>query len=102
MNDKVCKLQHKLRSDLLINPWLCHGCVLLKFFSKPQSDFLVGRVNRVTSVADVSSNINAVVSPDGARFPVLWVGGSQHLAPHFYYIFAFPDHSKDWPRAHVF
>merc|ERR1711976_135815 len=47
-------------------------------------------------MADIASNINAEVTPDGAWVGFTRVCGSQHLTAHADYFLAFPDHCEDW------
>merc|ERR1719397_248374 len=94
-----CRLY--VTAGLLVDPWLGHGGVVVELFAKPQFNLFVGRVDGIAAMADVASNINTEVASDGAGLAVCGVGGSKHLAAHLYYMFALPDHCKDWSRVHV-
>ena len=44
---------------------------------EPESDFLLGVLDAVGTVADVASDIDGVVTTDGTWQRVLWVGGTE-------------------------
>ena len=65
------------------------------FSSEPKSDFVVGGLNSVGAVDDVSSDINAEVSADGSGGRVEGLGGTEHLAASEDGVVTFPNHSAD-------
>ena len=76
--------------------------VVDSFSGEPESDLVVGRLDGIGSVDDVSSDINAHISSDGSADGVLGSGGSEHDATGLDGIISFPDHGADGSRAHVF
>jgi len=68
------------------------GEVLL---AEPESDLLVGGLNRVGAVDDVSADINGEVSSDGTWLGVIGSGGAEHLSAGGDDIVAFPNHCDD-------
>ena len=68
---------------------------------EPELDFLFGVFDRITSVADVASDLDAKVSSDGSGVGFQWVGGSQHLASGGDGLLALPDHADDGSAQHV-
>jgi hypothetical protein len=68
---------------------------------EPESDLLVGGLNGIRSVDDVSSDVNAEVSSDGTWLRVGWLGGTEHLSSGLDGVVTFPDHSDDWSRDSV-
>ena len=76
----------------------CGNLVILE----PESDFLVGTFNWITSVNDVSTNINAEISSDGAWLWLVGSCGSQHLSAGGNSVVTFPDHSGNWAWVCVF
>ena len=72
---------HALAVDLLVEPVLGVGFPVDELgLLKPQIQLLVGVLDRITSVADVSANFDAEITTDGTRGRFKWVGGSEHLA----------------------
>ena len=63
---------------------------------------MVGRLDGIGSVADVTADLNAEVSADGSWGGVSWLGGSEHLTAHQHDVGSFPNHAHDWSRVHVF
>ena len=68
---------------------------------EPESDFLFGVFNGITSVADVSSDLDAEVSSDGSGSGFERVGGAKHLASGGNCFLSFPDHADDGAAQHV-
>lgn len=52
-------------------------------------------------MADVASNLHAVISTDGAGGTVSGVGGAEHHTAGLHDIKTFPDHWDDGSAAHV-
>ena len=68
---------------------------------EPESNLLLGALDGVRSMDDVSANINAEIATDGAWFGVRWLGGTEHLASGSDGVVTFPDHGDDWARGGV-
>lgn len=68
---------------------------------EPQSDFLLGALNGVRAVADVTADINGVVTADGARGRGEGVGGTEKNTTGLDGITALPDHGADGTAVHV-
>ena len=87
----------------LINPGfgVVGPCELL-LWGEPECDFSVGRIDGVRSVADVSTNVDAVVSSDGTWLGIEWLGGTEHLSSSKDSIVTFPYHAADWSGGSVF
>ena len=52
-------------------------------------------------MADVASDIDGVVTTDGAWGGGQWVGGTEENAAGLDGVLALPDHGADWARVHV-
>jgi hypothetical protein len=65
-------------------------------------DLLVGRVNRIGSVANVAADFNAQITPDGSWVTVGRHGGTEHLTSSHDGILSFPNHGTNWAGSHVF
>ena len=68
---------------------------------EPEGDLLLGALNTVGSVADVATDIDSVVTTDGARGGVPGIGGTQNGAAGLDNVLALPDHSADRTTQHV-
>jgi len=68
----------------------------LFFFFEPESDFAVGGIDRVRTVADVSSDLNAEVTSDGSGERSQRVGLTEEGTSSLDNPFSFPDHSNNW------
>jgi len=68
---------------------------------EPQCNLLLGGFNSIRSVTDVTSNLNAEVSTDGAWLGVLGVGLAKHDPAGLDNAGSLPDHWDDWSGAHV-
>lgn len=62
---------------------------------------MVGGLDSVGTVADVASDLDGVVSSDGAGKRSLWVSFAKHHTAHLDDVQAFPNHGADWARVHV-
>ena len=62
---------------------------------------LVGGLNGIRSVADVSTNINAEVSSDGSWGGAQWVGLSEHGSSLLDDILSLPNHGDNGSASHV-
>ena len=65
-------------------------------FWEPESNFGVGWLDWVGSVDDVSSDVDAEVSSNGAWLWIEWLGGSEHLSSGLDGIVTLPDHAAHW------
>lgn len=68
---------------------------------EPVSDFSVGRIDRVRSVADVTSSLDAEVSTDGSRGGLEWIGCSEHVASLLDDVQSLPYHGNHGSGSHV-
>ena len=87
---------------LLVDPVLLGGLVGGELLGlEPQTNLVVGGLDGVRTVADVTSDMDGEVSPDGAGLRVGRVRLSQHDAASLDSVETFPDHSADRPAGHV-
>ena len=49
-------------------------------FFEPESKFLIGVLDGITTVADVSADLDAEVSSNGSWGRFKWIGGAKHLS----------------------
>ena len=68
---------------------------------EPERDLLLRGLDGVGAVADVAADLDAEVSPDGARLRVLGVGLSEHDPAGGHHVEALPDHGQDGAGRHV-
>ncbi len=81
---------------LLVDPVLGVGFPVQDFsLFEPESNFLLGVFDRVTSMADVASDLDAEISSDSSRGGFKRVGGSEHLASGGDGLLSFPNHADD-------
>ena len=81
----------------LIDPFLgvvLPGAELL--VGEPESDFFVGGFNGIRSVDDVSADIDAEITSDGAWLGIEWLGGTEHLSSGLDSVVSLPDHAANW------
>merc|ERR1719373_1046751 len=64
-------------------------------------DLLVGRLNSVRAVADVTSDLDTEISSDGAGGGVSRVGGSQHHTTSLDSVETLPHHRNHGAAGHV-
>merc|ERR1712038_1665490 len=89
--------------DLFVDPRFGGVFVAHQFFwFEPQSDFLFGGVDGVTTVADVPADIDTEITSDATWGGGEWVSGAQHGSALFDGVFTFPNHGADWAGVHVF
>ena len=93
---------------------------------EPQSDFLLGGLDGIGTVADVSADVlqktlhvsgvqcrgigggreettyNSVVTTNGTWARSSWVGGTEEDTASLDGITTFPDHGADWAGTHVY
>ena len=62
---------------------------------EPETDLVVGGLDGVGTVDDVSTNIDAEITADGAWGGVEGLGGAEHLAAGEDSVVTFPDHGAD-------
>ena len=62
---------------------------------------MLGRVDRVTSVANVASDFNAEISTNSSHSTFGRHGGTEHLASLQNNVLSFPNHSTDRSGCHV-
>lgn len=68
---------------------------------EPKSNFLLGVLDTVGTVADVASDIDGIVTTDGTWEGVLWVGGTKDGTTSLDGITTFPDHGANGTAQHV-
>ncbi len=86
---------------LLINPALGMSLPFHQVgFFEPQSNFTIGILNTVTSMTNVSSNFNTVVSTNGSLSRIQWIRRTQQLPSSLDCIFALPYHTNNRSRQH--
>ena len=68
---------------------------------EPETNLVVGRLDSIRSVADVTSNMDCEVTPDGAWLGVSWVCLSQHATTSLHCVETLPDHGANWAAGHV-
>lgn len=87
---------------LLVDPIELGTLVLLNFLRlEPQSNFLLGRLNTIGAVADVSANIDGIVTSDGARGGSERIGSTENGSTGLAGVSSFPDHGEDGAREHI-
>lgn len=90
-----------LNSSFFIDPRVGAEGVFAEVITEPELDFLVGRVNGVRTVADVSSDIDAEVTSDAAGGRVEGSGFTEHLSAGSDNVVTFPNHSNDGSGGHI-
>lgn len=99
---KITDQQSPKSSLVLVDPGLLGGLPGLDLlWLEPESNLLLGVLDRVGAVADVASDIDGVVTTDGAWGGGQWVGGTEENAAGLDGVLALPDHGADWARVHV-
>lgn len=68
---------------------------------EPKGDLLLGILNRVRSVADVATDLNAEITTDSAGGRLQGVGSTEHLTSSGNGLLALPDHGNDGSAEHV-
>ena len=87
---------------VLIDPLVSSGLVAVDLLRlEPESDLLLGVLDRVGAVADVAADVNGEVATDGAGSGGERVGGTEEGAAGLDGILALPDHGGDGARVHV-
>lgn len=69
---------------------------------EPQSDLLLSALDAVGTVADVSADIDGIVTTDGTWLRSERVGGTEDHTTGLAGITTFPDHSANWAGKHVY
>ena len=69
---------------------------------EPEGDLVVGGLNRVGAVADVSADVNAEVTADSAGIGVERLSGTEHLTAGEDGVGSLPNHAADGSGDHVF
>jgi hypothetical protein len=98
--EEVAGTSVSLHLDLLINPGLSSRSPLDDALREPKSDFLVSGLNRVGTVADVATDVNAVVSTDGSGGGLAGLRGTEELSALNGGVVTLPDHSEDGRGLH--
>lgn len=93
---------HGSTGCLLVDPSIVGKLVGLNFLLlEPQADLLLGGLDRVGTMADISANINGVVTTDGAWSRLKRVGGTEDGTTLLDNVLTLPDSSDDRTRGHV-
>lgn len=92
---------HDTRRLSLINPAALAALPLTNTLREPVSDFLIGALNRITSVADISTHLNTEVSTNSSTGTLRRHGGPKHFSSLLHNSSSFPYHCTDWTRGHV-
>ncbi len=106
---KVCKTISSTNTDnrnliffVFVNPRYFSRTPADKFSRcKPQPDFFFGRLDRVRSVNDVSSDVDAEITSDRPWSRISGIGFAQHKSASLDSVQAFPNHGQDWTGGHV-
>mmetsp|Transcript_78226 Transcript_78226/g.117694 ORF Transcript_78226/g.117694 Transcript_78226/m.117694 type:complete len:97 (+) Transcript_78226:1485-1775(+) len=80
---------------LLVDPGLCAARPLRNAIGEPVTNFLIGRLNGVTAVTDIASDLNAEVSADSSHVTITWHCGTKHFSTSRNGIFSLPDHGNN-------
>jgi len=94
---------NKQKSSSFVDPFVGRGLPLgdFTFLGEPKSDFLLGTLDGIRSVADVSTNVDGEVSTDGSWERSQGVGLSEHLSALLDDVLAFPNHRDNRAGEHV-
>jgi hypothetical protein len=65
------------------------------FFFEPKIDLVIGGLDSIRTVADVSTNVDTEISSDSTWLRVLRLGGTEHLSTSGNGIVTFPNHGAD-------
>jgi len=88
---------------LLIDPgeerWLVINNFLLL---EPQTDLLLGRLDRVGPMADIATDINGIITTNGTGSGLQRVGGSKNDTTLLDNVLAFPNSGQNRAGLHVF
>merc|ERR1712115_221201 len=88
--------------NLLVDPRLGGMSVAHELLRlEPKGDLLLGRVDGVRAVTDVSADIDAKVASDGAWGGSERVCGAEHGSALLDGVLALPNHGTDWATVHV-
>lgn len=68
---------------------------------EPKGDLLLGILNRVRSVADVATDLNAKITADSTGGRLKGVGSTEHLTSGGNGLLALPNHGNDGSAEHV-
>ena len=89
-------MRRDTQSSSLVDPGVgVVGPVAELSIREPEGDLLVGRLDGVGTVANVSADIDAVVTSDGAGLGVERLGGTEHLSAGEDDVGTLPDHAAD-------
>jgi len=95
----VCSI---CRNLLLVDPVVLSTLPALDFtLLEPESNFLLGVLNGVGTVANVTSDIDGEISTDGTRLRGKRVGGTEEGTSSLDSITTFPNHSADGSASHI-
>merc|ERR1712168_1150978 len=88
----------ELLEDLSMNrQTIVHYLPLLK----PQGNFCVRRVHRITSMDDIPTHIDGEITSDGSWFGFQWISLPKHLSSLFHHVLTLPNHGNHWTRGNM-
>ena len=88
--------------NLLVHPGVADGSPVTELLrSEPQGNLLLGRLDCVRSVADITANLDTEVSSDGAWLAVSWVSLAQHHTSSLNGVQTLPHHADNGAAGHV-
>lgn len=95
-------LHFKRTTNLLVDPSDVGNVVVVELFLlEPETDFLLGGLNRVRAVGDVATDINGKVTTDGTRSRLERVGGTEDGTALLDDILALPNGGENGAGHHV-
>jgi len=94
---------HALESNLLlVDPVVLSALPALDLtLLEPESNFLLGVLDGVGTVADITSDIDGEVTADSTRLGGKRIGGTEEGTAGLDSITTFPDHGADGSAAHI-
>nr|AFK49052.1 unknown [Medicago truncatula] len=87
--------------SLLVNPRVEAALPCSRSLREPQTNFLVGAFNRITSVNNVPPNLNSKVTTNSSRLGLSRVCGTNNLSASSHNILPFPNHGNNRARDNV-
>ncbi|KAH3664594.1 hypothetical protein OGATHE_003409 [Ogataea polymorpha] len=81
-----------------VHGWLVVNKLLLL---EPQIDLLLGVLNRVGTVDDVSAHVQSKITSDGTWSRLQWVSGTQQGSTLLDNVLSLPNGGQNWTRHHV-
>jgi len=83
-----------------VDPFISVAAPVNELFGlEPEGNFLVGGFDRVRSVTNIATDIDAEVTSDGSWVRVEWLGSTEHFSSCENYVGSFPNHAANWCRS---